>query len=350
MKLPTLAQIRERLERIFALTGDGRLWNPMATKALFVAFYVGAVGGRNPMRPSTVLWMCDETAKRQGDDDRAAWYVAAMKGREAVVQLLGGWGVDHRPWYADNSREPLRDEIFPGWQGVGAMERDESGATTSSKGVWSLGARFANLFDPALVGGALDEAIAEWQAEHLGPVGRARAEIARQLAAAPTVITVRLPDGRQRELSAGGSSLILKGVIETFATRALEKPAVLFISESRSHVDVVDAKLLKGLGLVVEADRLLPDALLFDAGPGVFWFVEVVFSDGAITAKRKDEFILWSEVMGIDADRCRFLTAFLSRSVPPFRKLVPALAWGTLVWFLDEPGNVVRLEDLPERK
>lgn len=29
--------------------------------------------------------------------------------------------------------------------------------------------------------------------------------------------------------------------------------------------------------------------------------------------------------------------------------LVAALAWGTDVWFLDEPEHVMRLEDLPER-
>jgi hypothetical protein len=125
---------------------------------------------------------------------------------------------------------------------------------------------------------------------------------------------------------------------------------VLFISESRTHVDVVDNKLLARLGLKVEADRLLPDALLFDAGPGEFWFVEVVFSDGAITTQRKADFLKWADLHGVPPDRCRFLTAFISRSAPTFRRLVSALAWDTFVWFLDEPDHMVRLEDLPERR
>jgi len=350
MKRPPIEECRSRLERILGSTADGRLYGRMAAAAVFVALYVGAIDGKNRIRPTTVLWMCDEAAKRQSDGERQAWYEAALTNREAVAALLTQWGLEHHPWYADNSREPLRDEIFRGWQTVGAITRDESLATTSSKPQWSLDGGFAALFDTDLTGDNLRKAIEGWQREHLGPVGKARAEIARQLEASKTAVTVRLPDGQDRKLAAGESSVILKGVIEQFAVRALARPAVLLISESRTHVDVVDNKLLARLGLEVQADRLLPDALLFDAGPGDFWFVEVVFSDGAITSQRRAEFIKWAELHGIPGDRCRFLTAFLSRSVPIFRRVVPALAWGTFVWFLDEPEQMVLLEDLPERR
>lgn len=137
--------------------------------------------------------------------------------------------------------------------------------------------------------------------------------------------------------------------MEELAPRLLSQPAILFISESRQHLDVIDAKLLRDLGIEADLSRLLPDALLFDAGPGLFWFIEAVFTDGAIDEGRKAALEAWAQEQGIPPDRCRYVTAFVGRTALPFRRLVSSLAWGTHVWFLDEPDKIVRLEDLPER-
>lgn len=99
----------------------------------------------------------------------------------------------------------------------------------------------------------------------------------------------------------------------------------------------------------MDAARLLPDALLFDAGPGAFWLVEAVYTAGAIDEARKAALIEWATAQNLDPDACRFLSAFVSRTAQPFRQLVAALAWRTHVWFLDEPEHVMRLEDLPDR-
>jgi Txe/YoeB family toxin of Txe-Axe toxin-antitoxin module len=71
-----------------------------------------------------VLRMCDGVAKRareaspdQHVKDRELWYRAAMRGHRALIELLHSWGISHDPWYADNSREPLRDEVFREWSG-----------------------------------------------------------------------------------------------------------------------------------------------------------------------------------------------------------------------------------------
>ncbi len=64
---------------------------------------------------------------------------------------------------------------------------------------------------------------------------------------------------------------------------------------------------------------------------------------------RKAALAEWAESQGLDPAACRYLSAFVSRTVPPFRQLVSSLAWGTHVWFLDEPDHVMRLEEFPER-
>ena len=91
----------------------------------------------------------------------------------------------------------------------------------------------------------------------------------------------------------------------------MDEPAVLAISESARKLDVVDKELLDGLGIVIKADRLLPDALLFDASPGRFWFVEAVATDGEINKARKADLLGWAASQGIAASACRFLTGVL---------------------------------------
>jgi hypothetical protein len=351
MRLPDRALCQERLGLIFpeALAQRGRLTNQLAASAVFVCLYVDAVAGESQLRPSMVLWMCDEAAKRTSTEERRQWYEAALRGKRQLAELLSGWGITHRPWYADNTREPLRDETFRSWHQLGAILRDETVPTTSAKPQWSLASDFAALFDPDLRGDELHERIDDWQDDHLGTIGRARIALARQLAGPGEQVTVKLPGGLGRTLAPGGSSLILKGVVEELAPRLLNQPAILFISESRQHLDVIDAKLLRDLGIEADLSRLLPDALLFDAGPGLFWFIEAVFTDGAIDEGRRAALEAWAHEQGIPPDRCRYVTAFVGRTAQPFRRLVSSLAWGTHVWFLDEPDKIVRLEDLPER-
>lgn len=297
-----------------------------------------------------VLWMCDGAAQRRRLTERRAWYDEALRGKRALAELLSRWGIRHEPWYGDNTREPLRDETFRSWAECGAILRDDAVPTTSPVPQWSLASDFAGLFDPRLRGDALEQAISAWRQTHLSAAGLARIAVAEQLSGPGAQVIVQMPGGATRSLAPGGSSLIIKGVIEQLAPRLLAQPSVLFVSESRERVDVVDGRLLERLGIDIDAARLLPDALLFDAGPGVFWFVEAVYTAGPIDEARKEALVEWAEAQKLHPNACRFLSAFVSRTSQPFRQQVAALAWGTHVWFLDEPTNVMRLEDLPERR
>ena len=348
MKLLSREQCTARLKRIFPpeIVDDRVVSGSLAGAAVFVCLYVEAIGGENKVRPSTVLWMCDAVARWRARSRRLSWYRAAITNHEAVRRLLGENGIEHRPWYAENSRETLRDEVFRHWSRLGAIERDEATPTTSSKPAWSLTPDFAALFAQSLSKDRLEQRIEAWQDAHLGPVGLARRAIARQRAQAGHAVVVQLPAAAQRSLRPGDSSLILQGMIEELVPRIMDAPAVLAISESARKADVVDKELLDGLGIVVKADRLLPDALIFDASLGRFWFVEAVATDGEINEARKADLLAWAASQGIAASACGFLTGFLSRAHTAFRRRVASLAWGTLVWFLDEPDKIFRLEEL----
>lgn len=352
VRLPSRQECHRRLQRVLpkTITGETVTCNPLAAAAVFGFLYVGAVGEDRRLRPTTILWLCDTIASHTTPENRHHYYAAAVGGnaKQAVEALVNEWGGgSHQSWYGDNSREPLRDETFQSWLRYGVVIRDETLPTTSPKPRWSLEPAFARLFDLDLQGSALHEAIESWQESHLPAAEQTRILLQRQLTEAEEAIDVQLPGGGGlRKVEPGPSSLIVQGVIEQLAPQIMDSPHVLAISESRTHVDVTDEELLESLSITIDHQRLLPDVLLFDVTTRKFCFVEAVATDGPIDEPRREALTGWAEDQGISSNSCRFITAFLSRTHDAFRRLVAHLAWNSEVWFLDEPENLMRLEDL----
>ena len=146
------------------------------------------------------------------------------------------------------------------------------------------------------------------------------------------------------------SSTISKAVIEEFAKRYLRFPAVLWVSESGAKIVARDDQLAAQLKLKISADRNLPDIILVDLGDGekegvLLVFVEVVATDGQVTPQRKEALLRVATEAGFPAGRVAFVTAYLDRSHPAFRKTVPELAWRSFAWFAAKPENLVILHD-----
>jgi BsuBI/PstI restriction endonuclease domain/BsuBI/PstI restriction endonuclease HTH domain len=341
---------KERLERILpaSITGTSASANEIAAAAAFVFVYIGAINRRRLLRPSMVIRMSDQVAMRRTPEERLAWFNAMQRSARAVDSLYEAWGLGrHAPWYQDNSREGIRDETFPAWENNGALIVDRTVPTTSSRGRYSLTTDFAALFDPAMTGDDLTIAITAWQQQHLDAIARVRAQRQRRRDRDAAGISVVLPGGGTRTLDAGPSSVILRGVIEEF-TKTLSDPSVIFISQSGEKVNVVDEALLHQLRLLVNQRTLLPDCLIADLDPtrNELWFVEVVASDGPINEERKQLFTDWAVSHQITTSRCRFLTAFTSRTSREAKKALPVLARGTYAWFLDEPQGILSWEEL----
>ncbi|HET8662130.1 MAG TPA: BsuBI/PstI family type II restriction endonuclease [Micromonosporaceae bacterium] len=347
--LPDRAAYRERLEVILPqrLTGTTDTANPAAAAAAFTCMYVGAIGGLHPIRPSTVLWMSDGAAAHRSDDERLRWYRAALKSRAAVSKLLAAWAEGFEQWYAQDSREPMRDQTFRAWAANGAMLLDQTTTTNASGPRWSLATGFAELLDPDLVGDAFTRRVAKWQEANLSPIARMRRE--RDLARArdEAGVTVQLPGGNTRVLHTGTSSEILRGVIEDFC-RVLSDPAVVFISQPREPIRVEDRRILQQLGMSLDHRRLLPDCLVADLDPSrdEFWLIEVAATDGPVTEERKARLTDWATGNGLRENQLRFLSAFESRTSAPAKKHLPNLARGSHAWFLDEPDGILSWIDL----
>lgn len=346
------ALAEQRLRKIFPREAfDTDLSSPISAAGVAALIYVGAVDAGDDTvwaRPSTAVWMQDEVLSDcTSDEQRTAWRKAAMQGRQKVSALLADWGLTFNQWYAQDSRESLRDDSWKSLHSNNAMVSKPGVKTTSSAPRWALAAHFADLFDPCLDGDQLDEAILGWVDTHMTTSAKARAMAARESARATEAVRVTFPDGSVRLLEPGNASLILKAVIEEWAPRKLNTPLVLAISEPGEKQAFVDEQRLSRLGISISVTQLLPDALLFDGGPqGRFWIIEVVYSDGAIHEKRKRELVEWAARHGIPEDQVGFLTAFENRNAGPAKRRLKDLAAGTSAWFRDEPEYELRWDTI----
>lgn len=348
--LPNREAYQERLQKILPrdITGTSATDNPAAGACAFVMMYVGAVDGQNPVRPMMVTHMRDAIAARHDEEFRQGYYVASGRSGKAIDKLCAEWNIPQSErWYASDSREGPRDETFKNWADNNALVVDAKVKTTASSGRYTLAPRFAALFDPALDGENLDQAISAWQRKNLSTIARARAKHRAGQAKAAHEILVKLPVGGTRALLPGPSSEIIKGLIEN-SHRLLKEPSVIFISQSGEPVNVVDSNLLKSIGFNLQKLSLLPDALLVDVREehGTFWFIEAVASDGPVDEARKKSLTEWAESCGVPAESCRFLTAFVSRTKTEAKKCLPRLARGSYAWFLDEPDALLSWQDL----
>ncbi len=339
--LPTYDVVHERLPLIFPAGTPERnyLIRELATSTIFVALYIGAIEGTDIwLAPKHVYRFSDIQETMTGTAERSAYNIQVMKprGRAPGDQ-----------WYADTTREPIRDETLrEGLVVLGAALEKSGVPTTANMPRYMLQAAFAALFNPDMTGAALSEAIAAWQAKCLTPGALARIAIVRRGAAVGgDHVLVTYPSGETRRLRPGPSSEISKAVIEEFAPRFLGKAAVVFLSESGNKVVSRDDDLAKAIGLEIQADKNLPDIVLVDLAPEhpLLVFVEAVATDGPINQRRKEALADLARAAGFPVEHIAYVTAYLDRSEPPFKKTVGALAWGSHAWFVSEPAGLVQL-------
>ncbi|PZT04407.1 restriction endonuclease [Stenotrophomonas maltophilia] len=348
-QVPSLDLIRDRLPLIFPEGIEHRSYatREVAARVVYTMFYVAAVEGADAwLRPSQVTDMSVTQADLLDDESRVEWTKKSLSSQKER---------DPQPWYANNSREQVRDEtIRAAFVPMGAVVERAGLAPTSPKPRYALAADFAKLFSVELKDDELAERIKSWQAKHLSKAALARVHLVRHgVAAAADAVSVTFPGQKEvRSLKPGPSSIIAKAVIEVFAPKFLKQPAVLWISESGNKVVARDDALMKALGLKIDPSKMLPDIILVDMAPSssdsvdlLVVFVEVVATDGPITHERKVALKSLALEAGFSEKGLAFLTAYHDRGTSVFRKGVSQLAWGSYAWCASEPNNLIEFRD-----
>lgn len=334
--------VAERLPLIFPEGTPNRNYciRELAASTVFTMLYIGAVENNDVyLGPVHVYRMADLQAADSSDESRLS-YRSNLRKKKFVVP-----GVR---WYADNTREPIRDETLrEGLIVVGAVYEKPGVSTTAGIPRYALKAELAALFNPDLQDAELEASIGEWQKAHLNQSALARVSLMRMGATGKDGVLVSFPNGETRTLTHGPSSIISKAVVEVFAKLFLEQPGVIWLSESSHKVAVQDFKLASIIGLDIEAHKNLPDLILVDLGPTdpLIVFVEVVATDGAITPRRQEALYAITDKGKFKRSQVAFVTAYADRETAGFKKTITGLAWGTFAWFMSEPENIVVLRD-----
>lgn len=283
--------------------------------------------------------MTDKQAAQTNDSSREQY---------ATNITRAGFQPEGKRWYSDNTREPIRDETLrEGLVAVGAVTERTDVPTTSSRPRYALAASFAALFDPTLTDAEFEKAAKDWQTTSLNPGALARIALMRKGAAAGgDHVLVTFPNGETRRMVVGPSTDITKAIIEVFAPKFLQKPAVLFVSESGNKIVARDDDLAKSIGLNIKADKNLPDTILVDLGPKhpVLVFIEAVATDGPINDRRKKALEELATEAGFPLQHIAYVTAYLDRGGAPFKKTINALAWGSYAWFVSEPEGLIEFK------
>ncbi len=341
--LPDIAEIQKRLEFIFPEgTADrGYVTRDVAAKTVFVMLYIDAIEGRGVwLAPKHVYRFAVHQAERQDEPSRKAYREECLRPKYEPGGIR---------WYADNSQEQIRDETLKdGLVIKGSVVVDPRVPTTSSKGRYALRAHFAQLF--LLSEKEFEEKALVWQQRYLAIAELAKVRIMQERSAGEGAVSVTMPNGERRNLATGGSSLIAKAVIEQFAPRFLRQPAALWISESGKKVVLQDDRLMRGLGLPIDQQRLLPDMVLADLGREhtLLVFVEIVYSDGPITEARKEELLKMTDAAGYEREHVAFISAFERRDSQPLKRRLSGIAVDTLVWCMAEPDLLIWLGEKQE--
>lgn len=338
---PTLETVTSRLPLIFPDGVERRnyLVRDIAASTVFVMLYANAVEGQgNWIRPNQVTRMTDKQARARDELSRRKWIAESLKAQKKSIPGR---------WYADNTREPIRDEtIRSGLILVGAVIERPNVPTTSDKPRYALAKDFADLF--TCDEGGFPSLVEAWREQHLSAGALARVRLVQQSVASQRddKVQVIFPNGDLRRMSPGPSSEISKAVIEQFAPRFLEQPGVIFLSDSRRKVVDRDDQLARAISLNIAAEKLLPDILLVDLAPKtpLLVFVEVVASDGPVSEQRKSQLLQLAASANYEAEDVAFVTALLDRGAV-FRKIASEIAWDSFVWFASEPDFIVKYDD-----
>ncbi|PZU17653.1 MAG: restriction endonuclease [Citromicrobium sp.] len=349
MSLPPLLapeEIRRRLSIIFPKGTPRHNYcvGRAAMAAVYGSIYVGAIEGADRWAgPARLVRLSDQRATSlTSDEDREAY----LRDPEVVGKR----------WYAENSRETIRDDtIRQSLIPLGAfIERGDIATNAQNQG-YALSIGFAHLFDPNLSAEQFENAAALWRAANLSPQARSRvAMMAKGAATGRQPVLVTLPNGEARRLDAGPSSLIAKAVVEDFAQRYLQHPAVLWISESGRKVAVQDDELAARMNIVIDAKRILPDIILVDIGTSadefMVIFVEVVASDGPMDGQRVAALKTIAANAGFDVGTITFITAYWDRDGAAFKKTFATLSPDTFAWCATQPDILTIIVDGGERR
>jgi adenine-specific DNA-methyltransferase len=150
------------------------------------------------------------------------------------------------------------------------------------------------------------------------------------------LIPVRLPDGRDLKLTAGGQNELVKRIIEVFCPRFTPGSVVVYVGDTGKKERHMEESYLRRLGLTFDEHGKMPDVLVHMPEKDWLVLIEAVTSHGPIGIKRHNEL---KELFKEAKAGLVFVTAFLTRRA--MTKYLSEIAWETEVWVAEAPSHII---------
>ena len=152
-------------------------------------------------------------------------------------------------------------------------------------------------------------------------------------------VPVRMPDGTDMTLSAGGQNVLIKKMVEEFCPRYVPGGVVLYIDDTDKALGGVVDDVLQLLGIEIPEHGKAPDLIVWDKQNNWVFMMEACSTHGPVDVMRKQE--LRTLFDGIKAPMV-FVSCFPDRTV--MRRYFADLAWETEAWCADAPDHMVHLD------
>jgi len=149
-------------------------------------------------------------------------------------------------------------------------------------------------------------------------------------------IPVKLPNGKEVQLSPGEHNIVQAAIIEQFAPRFIQNSELLYFGDTAQKNLIIEEKRLDTIGIHITDHNKLPDVVLLDNSRNWLFLIEAVTSHGPMTPKR----VMELEVM---LAKCPLGKVYVSAfpDFSEFRKHINEISWETEVWVVEFPDHMI---------
>ncbi|MBI3678853.1 MAG: restriction endonuclease [Acidobacteria bacterium] len=150
------------------------------------------------------------------------------------------------------------------------------------------------------------------------------------------LIPVRLPNGSELKITAGGQNVLVKKIVEDFCPRFTPGGVVIYVGDTGDKQRHIESGYLEQLGVEMDEHGKVPDVVVHLPERNWLVLIEAVTSHGPIGLKRHNE--LKDLFKGARAGLV-FVTSFLTRLA--MTKYLADIAWETEVWIAEAPSHII---------
>ncbi|MBC8161441.1 MAG: Eco57I restriction-modification methylase domain-containing protein [Roseiflexaceae bacterium] len=170
--------------------------------------------------------------------------------------------------------------------------------------------------------------------EYTGRVKLLRERYAQERAMLRLPVTVG--EGQTLTLSPGGQNVLVKLIIDEFASRFVPGGTVLYVGDTDQKFAYFAEERLRQLQVTIEAHGKMPDVVIYFAEKNWLVLIEAVTSHGPIDPKRRDEL---AKLFGSARAGLVYVTAFVTRQ--DMKEYLPQISWETEVWVAESPSHLI---------